>query len=222
MFTWRELPKQLDQATRVETDTFRLYRTPKGDMYPSVTTVLGVREKPELEAWKKRVGEEEAARVSARATTRGTAIHDLSEKLLRNEDIPRNLYNPLYMMEWSPLKRQLELFVDNIMGCELMLYSDSLKMAGTADLIAEWKGKMSLIDFKTSTGWKHESQIQDYFVQTASYSVMAYERLGVMLPDIVILMVVDGGELLVFEKKAKDYYDEVLYVRNLFREKNGI
>lgn len=219
MFQWTGLPRELGKIERVETEQFRLYRTPEGKEYPSVTTVLGVREKPELEAWKARVGEEEAARVSARATTRGTAIHDLSECLLRNIELPR--YNPLYMMEFSPLKRQLELFVDNVVGCEIPLYSDKLKMAGTTDLIADWKGKRSLIDFKTSTGWKHESQIQDYFVQTTAYSVMAYERLGLMLSDIVILMVVDGGELLVFEKKVKDYYDELVMVRKMFHDKNG-
>lgn len=221
MFNWIKLDREFPKTERVETEQFRLYRTPDGNMYPSVTTVLGVLPKPELEIWKKRVGEEEAATVSSRATIRGTAIHDLTERFLKNEAIVKDAYNPLYMMEWAPLKHVVEQHVDNIVGCEIALYSDILKMAGTIDLIADWNGKQSLIDFKTSTSWKHESQIESYFIQTTCYSIMAYERLGLMLSNIVILMVVDGGELLVFEKKTKDYYDKAVAIRQLFKEKNG-
>ena len=51
-------------------DGSRLYQTPSGRAYPSVTTITGLLSKASIMAWRKRVGEAEANRVSSQAAGR--------------------------------------------------------------------------------------------------------------------------------------------------------
>ena len=75
---------------KVETKSSgRKYITPDGEAYPSITTVLGVLSADSIAAWRARVGDEEANKISHKATTRGTAVHDLVEKYLDNEELPK-------------------------------------------------------------------------------------------------------------------------------------
>ena len=209
------------KAERIDGEAMRLYETVDGNRYPSITSILGCQPKPELEAWKARVGEVEAARVSKEATVRGSRIHDMCEAYLKNQFNPKE-YNPFHLDEWMGIKNHLDKHVDNVFSTELMLYSDRLRAAGTADLIAEYNGVLSLLDFKTSKRIKYKSDIKDYFLQCAAYSCMIYEMFGIKLNNIVILMIVDGGTILTFEEKAEDYIKDFFAVRKLFKEIHNI
>ena len=44
---------------RIDSAGGRVYQTPSGKVYPSVTSVLGLLGKAEILEWRKRVGEEE-------------------------------------------------------------------------------------------------------------------------------------------------------------------
>lgn len=195
--------------TRVDGPNGRFYKTPDGD-FKSVTTILSERlDHSAIDAWKQRVGEEEANRVSQQASRRGTAVHHLAEQyLLNNKDyakgsMPNNIYT------FNSIRSILDNNIGTIYGIESLLYSRLLQAAGTADLLAQYNGVNSIIDFKTSKRIKTEDQIEGYFIQTAAYSIMASEHSGINFPQIVILMMVDNEDPIVFVKRSRDYFPRV-------------
>ena len=74
----------LPKMTRKTTEKGRKYFTPEGNAYPSITTVLSILSKDSIMRWRKRVGEEEANKISHQAATRGTSVHKLAEDYLDN------------------------------------------------------------------------------------------------------------------------------------------
>jgi len=167
----------------------RRYLSPEGNKYPSITTVLGVLSKAGIAAWRARVGEEEANRVSHRASTRGTAVHDLVEKYLDNEELPEVL--PHITASLSNLKPSLSR-IGRIFAQESPLYSKHLGVAGRVDCVGEYDGVPSIIDFKTSKKIKKKEWITSYFMQAAAYAIMWEERTGMPITNLVIIMDVDN------------------------------
>ena len=187
-------------------DGKRQYLTPSGNSYPSITTILSSKENPAIEAWKKRVGEEEASRISKVATTIGNALHDNSEKYLKNEMTTEDISSLSNMDKWmfQSFKNLLDR-IDNVIALETALYSDNLKIAGRVDCIAEFDGVPAIIDFKNAKKPKKEEWIEDYFLQATFYSYAFYERTGILIENIRILVCVRDGQIQVFEKNVKDY-----------------
>lgn len=200
-----ELPK----LERVDSPDGRRYINPEGIAYPSVTTVLGATaDKSGIEEWKKNVGEEAAAFELMRAGNRGTAMHDLCERLIRNQDIDLRREMPVPAQLFAQLRPLLLEHIDNIRGIELPLYSDYLKIAGTADLVAEWNGTLAIIDYKTSNKPKKSDWITDYWLQCAIYAIAFEERTGIPINKLVILMAVEQSvKPLVFEGTRKEWQD---------------
>jgi genome maintenance exonuclease 1 len=196
--------------TRVDGPDGRYYRTPDGSRFKSVTNILGERlDHSALDKWKQRVGAEEANRVSTQASRRGTAIHNLAEQyLLNNKDYAKGAM-PINVQTFNTIRSILDKNIGIIYGIEALLYSRLLKAAGTADLLAQYNGVNSIIDFKTSKRIKTEDQIEGYFLQTSAYSLMVSEHSGINFPQIVIIMAVDNEDPLVFIKKARDYFPRV-------------
>lgn len=187
----------------------RYYHTPIGDL-PSVTTVLGRKlDKSGLEAWKARVGEEEANKVSTIATRRGSAIHDLAEKYLLDRDDYTFGAMPVNIATFESIRPMLDTRVTDVMCIEGALWSDTLHTAGRVDLIASFDNILSIIDFKTSKRVKTENDILSYFLQAACYSLMLEERTGIITPNIVIIMAVDHDDPLVFVKSRELYVERV-------------
>ena len=133
-------------------DGKRYYVTPEGNKYPSVTTVTGMHNAKWIAQWRKRVGAEQADKISGQAAGRGSRYHYMQEDFLNNIDITEKLKKatPLDLMMFNQTKSLTEQIGDIYM-LEGSLYSDDLAMAGRVDCIAEWAGKVSVIDFKTST-----------------------------------------------------------------------
>jgi genome maintenance exonuclease 1 len=193
-------------------DGRRYYKTPAGNL-PSVTTVLGQKLKnPGLEAWKARVGEEEAKRVSTQAAGRGSAVHLLCEKYLSNDPDYKRGAMPFNLETFSSIKKHLDLCIGTVYGIEVPLWSENLKTAGRCDLLAGWYGTNSVIDFKTSKRKKDEEDIQSYFLQATCYSLMAEERTTLKFPQIVVIIAVDHDDAQVFVKNRDQYVDRVLEV----------
>jgi genome maintenance exonuclease 1 len=193
-------------------DGKRYYKTPAGNL-PSVTTVLGQKLKnPGLEAWKARVGEEEAKRVSTQAAGRGSAVHLLCEKYLSNDPDYKRGAMPFNLVTFSSIKKHLDLCIGTVHGIEIPLWSENLKTAGRCDLLAGWNGINSVIDFKTSKRKKDEEDIQSYFLQATCYSLMAEERTTLKFPQIVVIIAVDHEDAQVFVKNRDQYVDKVLEV----------
>ena len=176
----------------------RVYLTPGGKHYPSITSIISSQPKPSLVEWRERVGDEEADRVIKEATTLGTAVHDLCERYLYNQNLmttneeARSVFNRL---------RFLLSNINKIIGLEIPLYSDQLKVAGTTDCIAEYNGVLSVIDFKTSRKAKKEEWIEDYYIQAFFYAEAFFEMTGCLPEQIVILVAIrDEFNVQVFKK----------------------
>jgi len=187
----------------------RHYVTPNGK-YPSITTVLGSFPNPALQEWRKRVGEVEANKVSAVASSRGTKFHLLCEQYLLNQEINKKQFMPDALGAFYEFKDILHR-INNIHRLEVPLYSNKLKVAGRCDAIAEFDGELSIVDFKTSKKEKREDWIQSYFIQATFYAMAYFELTGISAKQIAILISVDDGDNQVFVKPVKEYSKITVY-----------
>jgi genome maintenance exonuclease 1 len=206
----------LPPITRKTTEQGRRYFTPTGEAYPSVTTVLGILGKASLMAWRKRVGEEEANRISSQAARRGTAVHKLCENYLDNKEDYKEGVQPANLFMFNTMKPLLDNKINNIWFQEAFLYSDELQTAGQVDCIAEYDGKLSVIDFKTSRRLKSVDQIQNYFMQVSFYAKAFEERTGQKIEQGVVLIGVDDAEPQEFFINPDDYIEHFKAVRETY------
>jgi len=195
-------PMLLEDLQSETLDSGRFYTLPDGTKLPSVTTVLGAQKKAAIMAWRKRVGEEEANRVSRKATSRGTNVHTLCERYLNNEDLGNIMPDALEM--FLSIKPALNR-INNIHFQEQALWSKQLGMAGRTDCIGEFDGVLSSIDFKTSKKVKSHEDIVDYFWQTTAYALMYEEMVGIPIHQLVIIMAVEDNQPLIFIQKTEDH-----------------
>jgi genome maintenance exonuclease 1 len=205
---------ELESVT--QPDGKRYYVTPSGKKLPSVTTVVGAMKKKAIMEWRNRVGEVEANRVSKLATGRGNRVHLLAEKYLNNEKI-----------EWSKeMPDSVEMFrtlikpihnINNIQYQEQALWSEKIDMAGRVDLIADWCGVPSVIDFKTSKKIKKKEDIQDYFAQCTAYALMYEELVGTSIDQLVIVMAVENEQPLIFVERTEDHINNLLEHINFYK-----
>ena len=195
----------------VTTETGRVYKTPSGEEYPSITTVLSAYNKQAIYEWRQRVGEEEANRVSRKASNRGTKLHNTVEKYLLNEMSPLQMHSmmPDTKELFLKLKPILDEKVDNIYGIEQPLFSDRLQIAGRCDCIGEWDNQISIIDWKTANYTKEKNQIANYFMQASAYAEMFGERTGIEINQIVIAIAVENEQPQVFIEDKKHYLAEL-------------
>lgn len=206
------LVKELDMTTE-NIDGKRHYVLPDGRKFRSVTTVLSDKlDKTALLEWRKKVGEEEAQKISTQAARRGTAVHSIAERYVLNEEDYIRDSMPSGIDSFNSLKTLLDKHVDNVLGVETPLYSAALNTAGRCDLIAEFDGVPSVIDFKTSRKTKREDWIESYFLQTTCYSMMFEKLYNITIPQIAILIAVDHEEPQLFVKDRSKYVNRVLEV----------
>ena len=197
-------------------DDGRYYILPNGDHVPSVTTVISKQDGDWLKAWKARVGEDKANRISTQAKLRGTAVHLICEKYLLNDPEYRKGSMSINFSTFKSIRPHLDAHVGDIYGIEYNLFSEELRTAGKSDLLCQWKGANSIVDFKTSKYPKEEDAIQSYFVQATCYALMAEEMYNVSIPNITIIIAVDHEETLIFEKDKREYIKKV---HQIFKEK---
>jgi len=207
----RKLLPELPELVRTNIGGKRHYQTPNGS-YPSITTVLSIRNKEGIYEWRKRVGNEEANRITKRAVTRGTHFHNLLEQYFLGEIDDLDTFcataltkNPAVWYLFLEAVQVLEKKINNIYCIEDYLYSDEYKVAGAVDMIAEYDGVVSVIDYKTSNSDKKEEWIENYFIQGTAYAKMFTERTGIPCSQLVIFIVPDSGTPQIFTKSVDDY-----------------
>lgn len=155
--------------------TGRTYHTPAGDA-PSVTTILSTLPNPELDAWRERVGNEEADRISREATDIGTLMHDSLEALLLGEEyVPNPECNPdVHLKTAMSMAKAIRMIgwrkLDEVWGVEVPLHYENL-YAGRTDLIGVYNRKRSIMDYKTSKFPKPPKHLIKYKLQMAAYKV---------------------------------------------------
>ncbi len=180
----------------------RHYENPDGHLLPSVTTSLAMISKDGIDAWKRRVGEAEAKKVLDFAGPTGTQMHAICENYLNNKPLDYKDKHPRAYTLFKQLKPELNK-INNIMCQEVQLYSDTLGVAGRVDVVAEYEGVLSVIDFKSSRKKKYKSQIKQYQFQSTCYALMFEEMTKKKVGQIVILITADDESVVpfVFDKE---------------------
>ena len=222
-FTFIDVDLEPLEVEPVNKDGVRFYRLPKTDKYyPSVTSITSFKNAKFFKEWRTKIGEDEANRITARATQRGTAFHSIAEDYINGElDLDKYLdNNPLSVRMFQSAKDTLNR-IDNIHCLEAFLYSHYLGLAGRVDCIAEFDGELAVIDFKTSTKEKKEEHIENYFVQETAYAAMFLERTGIEVKKIVTLIATEEGSIQIFQKHNLDDYLQLLksYIEEFVRGK---
>ncbi|MDH3394724.1 MAG: exonuclease [Nitrosopumilus sp.] len=222
-FTWIKKQDRIpdsEKARLIEKDNKHHYQTPQGHIYPSVTTMLSAtmpeEKKKGLQDWRQRVGEQQAEKISKRATDIGTLLHNMAEEYLNNFEINHESNSKeddeITITAINHFKR-LQPFLDKInmvWETEVPLYHKDLMLSGTSDCIGEYDGILSVIDFKTSKKEKYEEWIEDYFLQATLYSMMYFHLTGIKISQIVILISgEEDGSATHYVKKIDDYVDSM-------------
>lgn len=204
------------EPINLDTETIggkRHYVLPTGEKLKSVTSVLGEKlDKTALMEWKKRVGPEEAARVSSQATRRGTSVHKIAENYLLNKENYVGKEMPSNIDTFNSIKPILDAKITSLLGVELALYSRALGTAGRADIAAVYNNTPAILDVKTSLKPKKLEWIEQYILQCTVYSMMFEHMYKIHTPKIVIIIAVDNEAPQVFELDRADYVDRVLEV----------
>jgi CRISPR/Cas system-associated exonuclease Cas4 (RecB family) len=217
MFTHIDL--NLPQLTRENIDGVRYYNIGgENKKLVSITSVISHYNKDKFAKWRKRVGEEEANRVTKRATSRGTDTHTLIENYLLNEELPE--VQPISEMLFKLAKPTLNR-INNIHCLESSLYSEVLGVAGSVDTIGEFDGELSVIDYKTSAKPKPREWVEGYFVQTMFYGMALYEMTGIQIKKLVIIMTCEDGECVVYEERDLEKYMRLViqYIKKFVSDK---
>jgi hypothetical protein len=207
MFELNLLPRF--DLTRHEIHGRRHYLVESGIYYPSVTTLLGAYFNKDLSIWRNRIGAEAADAITHRAGVRGTRLHNLCEKYLLNEPIDFRKEMPSAIADFNSAKEVLDQNVRSVYGVEFPLYSRSLMTAGTTDVICNWNGVTSIVDFKTARKAKKEEWIEDYFVQSAIYGKMANEHFDIDVKQFVIILFVQHERPVIIQKPLSEYVEKV-------------
>jgi genome maintenance exonuclease 1 len=198
--------------------------------YPSVTTILAASQSEEtkkiLSEWRKRVGDEEADKISTRGKNRGTKVHDLIERHFMGESLPAEIM-PHVKGAFSSMKKGIEETLNAICFFEKNLISHELCVGGRVDCVGFSDYKLSIVDFKTSRRMKTPDDCYDYFIQTAIYGLMMNEMLSaqnipVRIKKLIIIMSVDDyPKPLVFVESLSDWETLALNViKNYWSKKN--
>ena len=219
---FKHLDLNLPKLTRETIDGVRYYSVPDEEellKLVSITSVTSHFNKEIFVNWRKKVGNEEADRITKAATTRGTDMHTLPEHYLKNDQVLPEV-PPISDFLFKISKGELNK-IDNIHSLEGALYSKQLGIAGTVDCIAEYDGELSIIDFKTSKKPKPRDWIEHYFVQAMAYGCMLYELKNISVKKLVIIMACENGECVVYEEYDKSKYIKLLdkYIRKFVRDK---
>ena len=205
-FKFIELDKTLLPKTKGKRiDGFRFYDI-NGKNYPSITTVLGIRKSEALKGWREKIGESVANWEMGRAARRGKSFHTLVEQYIKGETPSIRDVLPLGLFKL--LKPYIDQ-IDNIHLLEAIMYSKKLTVAGQVDCVAEYNGKLSVIDFKTANKERQEDWIDNYFLQTTAYAHMYEETFGTPIEQIVILIASEDGTTQAFIKNKADYEKEL-------------
>jgi genome maintenance exonuclease 1 len=192
---------------------------------PSVTTILNATKSKEaiesLNRWRTKLGAAAADKITKEATSRGQAMHDFLEKfllgklnldLLGDNTLERQMADQI-------IENGLRNKINEIWGVEATLYYPE-RYAGAADLICNYEGKDSIVDFKNSSQLRKDEWNTDYYLQLSAYQ-MAHNKVygtdinqGVILvctKDLMFQRFVINSERLkhyqeIFMRKVDDYY----------------
>jgi hypothetical protein len=179
------------------------YRLKDGTKVPGATTIIGrFKESGALIAWAYNRGRDGLELYESRdkAAELGTIAHDMVESFVKGKD-PMDHIAGLLSEDTLQVLSAYEAFrewFDNskleIIEQEMQLVSEVYKFGGTPDAVArDSKGRLCLIDFKTSNG-----VYQDYLYQLGFYRILWNEN----RPDMPLT---GGSHIARFAKEHGDF-----------------
>jgi len=174
------------------TESGRYYTLDNGKKLPSVTTVTGWKKNQFFINWRSKNPKE-----AKRVTSRGNLLHSLLEDYVNNETVCLKDIPPIECDLFLQMQPEIDK-IDNVRGTELALSSEMVGVAGRADCIAEYDGKLSIIDFKGSTRKKYKGNIDNYFLQATAYALMWQEMTEEKIEQIAIIIGCETGDTQVF------------------------
>jgi len=215
---FNHVPIDFQQAELIEKDDTHYYRTPEGDIFPSITTILqktmSAEKKESLQNWKEQ--EIAAEYITRESSIVGTQTHKLIEDYLNG--IPQTdevrLLSVAHFNNLLPFLQK----ISDIHGTELRLYSNQMKLAGMSDCIAKYDGELSIIDYKTKRSNQQEEWMTDHFIQGTAYSEMFRELTGIEVKQVVILVSSEKNTRMEFVKRTEEYKELLTQRLNQFYE----
>jgi len=196
-----------EKLERIDTSNGRVYALAENKHVPSVTTVLDrTKDKTALKEWANRVGQAEADRQKEQAAYIGTWMHTTLEHILEGKPLALG-------RDWQAMKgHQMAFTLANkyfgalsaIHGSEVGLYYQD-RYAGTTDLVATYRGKLAIVDFKQSVKPKRHEYITDYFHQLAAYAVAHDWRHGTSIDYAAVLISVQDGTTQEFTTAGREF-----------------
>lgn len=198
---------------QVNLSTGRCYVAEEGEnrglVLPSITRILGKKPKPQLAAWKERLGPAEASRQSAIATVQGSALHKLMECHLNNQDLPR--FGPNVAELWQHLRGWLNKNITVVYAQEQDVASHLLGAAGRLDLLALVNDTtITVVDAKSAKRPKRDEWIEDYFIQGTFYAMATYETTGQKVEQIVVVILNPETGIQEFVTTPGKHYRELM------------
>ena len=183
------------------------YKTKFDKIYPSISTILSITSTDEKQNSLKTWRENEPAHqyITAQAQEIGTQSHKIIENYL-SHSLSLNEFDLLPIAHFNNLKPYLE-NISDVISIEQRMYSDNLKVAGTSDLIAEYDGELSIIDYKTKRKPQVDEYMYEYYLQTTCYAQMFQEVTGKKINQIVILVSTEKNTRQEFIKSCDDYFE---------------
>ena len=190
---------------------------------PSVTNILSATQsedkKAGLDAWRERVGYQEAARITSQAALRGTEMHYVLENYIDGRGY----------LNLSPEGAQPRLMAHEIVnnldklkivyGNEVSLAYEDL-WAGATDVVGVYDEQPTIVDFKQSNKIKREEYVEDYYYQIAAYSLAHKKQYGPITQGLICVCTKDYlyQEFKMNKEKLKEYETKWMERVKIFHE----
>ena len=211
MHTFTHIPIDIPLCKLDESNHTHVYTTPSGNRLTSVTTMLNKTKSEEsflgLQRWRKRIGDKVANYIFSESAVIGIETHKLNENYINmiENNKKSHLLSHAHHRNFRPFLDK----ITNVYGVESKLFSEKLGLAGTADCIAEYDGKLSIIDYKTKRSLQRKEWMSDYFIQTTAYGVMWEELTGQRIEKLVILVSSEQNTIQEFISEPALYVDHL-------------
>jgi len=218
MFT-QELINENFSLKQVNRKGGRVYVDEDSNEYPSITTVLSILSEAGIKAWRARVGEEEANRVSSRAIKRGNKVHSMIENYIQNKEVD---YSDLISTQnFKDIQPIIDDKLTKVYAIEKRMHSKHLGVAGTVDCVGEWDGRRAIIDWKTSAKFKKKEWVHGYFMQACAYSIMWEELTRQPITQLVVCIASDEGPQ-VFTEHRDNWDQNLISVINDYKTRKRL
>ena len=200
----------------------RFYTDSTGKIkYPSVTTVVGLKNREQIKLWRERVGEETANKISTSAAKRGTSFHQNIEDYLRKEKEFIEFENVLQEGMFKAVHPILDEIIP--IALEAPLYSNQLRMAGRVDCVGLFDNNLSIIDFKSSSKPKEEYMAKQWYIQMTAYALMVEELTGKPVEEITAIVGIEGlNTFQIFTSTPGEHIEDLVQLRKQYENLYGI